>query len=120
MTNRRKSILIVDDENTNIFALSAVLIPRGYSCRAALNGEQCIRILEERPPLDIILMDIMMPFLDGIETIKKIRQIPAYAKTKIIVITADDNPALTLRSMAAGADGLLNKPVDVDKLVSMF
>ncbi|WP_026464953.1 response regulator [Adhaeribacter aquaticus] len=120
MATDKKTVLIVDDEQSNIFALSAVLIPRGFTCTAALNGEQCLNILSERTAFDIILMDIMMPFMDGIETIQMIRELPQYKNTKIIVITADDNPALRLRSMAVGANGFLNKPIDVDKLVALF
>ena len=120
MLTKKKNILIVDDESTNIFALSAVLIPRGYSCKSAWNGEQCMKILNERPELDIILMDIMMPFMDGIETIKLIRDMPEYRSTKIIVTTADDTPAIKLRSQASGADGYLNKPIDIDLLEALF
>ncbi|MFB9862802.1 response regulator [Rufibacter immobilis] len=120
MTTQKKSILIVDDQSTNIFALSAVLIPRGYSCTAALTGEQCLQILDERPHLDAILMDYNMPQMNGVETIKYIRQIPQYKKTKVIVITADDSPGLKLKSISAGADGFLTKPIDVDLLETLF
>lgn len=120
MSNKTKSVLIVDDESTNILALAAVLIPKGCSCTSALNGEQCMRILQQRPQLDVILMDIMMPQMDGVETIKLIRSIPEYARTKIIVVTADDSPTMRLRCMAAGANGFVAKPVDADLLVSFF
>ncbi|MGZ5244592.1 MAG: response regulator [Bacteroidia bacterium] len=120
MKKGKKSVLIVDDESRNIFALSATLISRGYVCTAALSGAQCLKILSERPHLDIILMDIMMPNMDGFETIKMIRKIPEYSKTKIIVITADDSPGLKLKSASAGANGFLNKPVDVDVLEKLF
>ena len=120
MNSNKKTILIVDDESSNIFALSAVLIPRGYKCTSALNGEQCVKVLQGRPPLDIILMDIMMPYMDGIETIKMIRQMPEYRQTKIIVTTADDSPATKLRSRSSGADGFLIKPIDIESLEALF
>ena len=120
MLKSKKQILIVDDEPNNIFALSAVLIPRGYTCTSALNGEQCLKLLNQRQHFDIILMDIMMPYMDGIETIKMIREMPEYHSTRIIVTTADDTPATKMRSKASGADGFLNKPIDVDALENLF
>lgn len=120
MPNKQKQILIVDDETSNIFALSAVLIPRGYGCTSALNGQQCLKLLEQRQHFDVILMDIMMPYLDGIETIKMIRGMPEYQLTKIIVTTADDSPTTKVRSQVAGANGFLNKPINVEALEALF
>jgi len=111
-----KKILIIDDDSINIFALSAFLVPMGYKCTAALSGVQCLKILSGRPHFDYILMDIMMPEMDGIETIKQIRKIVTYKNTKIVVITADDSSITRLKSITAGANAVLNKPVDTEKL----
>ena len=114
-----KKILIVEDyEDTRSF-MKYLLEDKGYQVCEARDGIEAFDRFKQQHP-DIILMDIMMPFMDGIETIKLIRDMPEYRSTKIIVTTADDTPAIKLRSQASGADGYLNKPIDVDLLEAMF
>jgi two-component system cell cycle response regulator DivK len=117
---KEKIILIVDDDSRNIFALSALLINKGYTCVSALNGMQCMEVLEKRHNVEVIMMDIMMPFMNGIETIKLIRSKKEYAKIRIFVLTADDSFQTRQNSMAAGADAFFNKPIDADKLLKIF
>jgi CheY-like chemotaxis protein len=113
-------VLIVDDDARNVFALSSVLEARGIDVRYAENGIDAIRMLEESPDVDLVLMDIMMPELDGYETIRHIRSIPRFESLPIISLTAKAMKGDREKSIAAGASDYITKPVDTDKLVSLL
>ncbi len=115
-----KKVLVVDDDMRTTFALSALLAELGMKPLKADNGQRALRILEEQPGVDLVLMDIMMPVMDGYETMKRIRGQAKFAHLPIIALTAKAMPADREKCLAAGASDYLTKPVDKTKLVSMI
>jgi len=115
-----RRILVVEDDVRNIFALSSVLEPLGGSIAIARNGREALARLANNPQPDIVLMDIMMPEMDGIEAMQEIRRKPAMRDLPIIALTAKAMPDDQQRCLAAGANDYITKPIDVDKLVSLI
>jgi signal transduction histidine kinase/CheY-like chemotaxis protein/HAMP domain-containing protein len=113
-----KVVMLVDDDMRNLFALAKVLEQRGLKVLKAEAGEKALTILREGPAVDLILMDIMMPGLDGYETTRAIRQLGM--KTPVIALTAKAMMEDRDKCLAAGADDYLTKPVDMDRLMSMM
>lgn len=113
-----KVVLIVDDDMRNLFALSKVLEERGLQVFKAEDGEKALALLRDGVEIDIILMDIMMPGMDGYQTTQTIRQLGN--KTPIIALTAKAMKEDRDKCLAAGADDYLAKPVDLDRLISMM
>jgi CheY-like chemotaxis protein len=114
------SVLLVDDDMRNLFALSKVLRGWGMLPTMAQDGEKALKTLAENEPPDIVLMDIMMPGMDGYETIRAIRAQPAFADLPIIALTAKAMRGDREKCIEAGASDYLSKPIDVDKLGSMI
>jgi CheY-like chemotaxis protein/signal transduction histidine kinase len=115
-----RRILVVEDDVRNIFALSSVLEPLGGSIVIARNGREALARLNSRPLPDIVLMDIMMPEMDGIEATQEIRKNPDLRDLPIIALTAKAMPDDQQKCLAAGANDYVTKPIDVDKLVSLI
>ncbi len=115
-----KNILIVDDDSRNIFTLSSVLQELGAETYSALNGEEAFHILEDENSIDLILMDIMMPVMDGLKTIEKIRLDERFKNIPIIVITAKTMKEDKEACLRAGANDYLAKPIDHGALISML
>jgi CheY-like chemotaxis protein len=113
-----KKVLIVDDDVRNIFALSSVLERRGMTVLTAGTGREAISTLESTPDLGIVLMDIMMPEMDGYETMQVIRQNPAFRRLPIIALTAKAMKGDREKCLEAGASEYLAKPVNTDQLLS--
>jgi CheY-like chemotaxis protein len=113
-----QSVLLVDDDARNIFALSSVLERRGMIVHTATTGGEAIQLVAERPELAIVLTDIMMPGMDGYETIRVIRQDPAYRKLPIIALTAKAMKGDREKCLEAGASDYLAKPVNTEQLLS--
>jgi len=113
-----KQVLVVDDDVRNIFALSSVLERRGMKVRTASTGREAIATLESTPGLSIALMDIMMPEMDGYETIKAIRQNPEFRRLPIIALTAKAMKGDREKCLEAGASDYLAKPVNTEQLLS--
>jgi HAMP domain-containing protein/CheY-like chemotaxis protein/signal transduction histidine kinase len=113
-----KKVLVVDDDVRNIFALSSVLERRGMSVLTAGTGREAIETLESTPEVAITLMDIMMPEMDGFETIKVIRQNAALRRLPIIALTAKAMKGDREKCLEAGASEYLAKPVNTDQLLS--
>jgi CheY-like chemotaxis protein len=112
-----KRALIVDDDMRNIFALSSVLEEYRMEIRSTDNGRDAIRMLDRDPEVDIVLMDIMMPEMDGLETMREIRKIPACRDLPIIAVTAKAMKGDRERCLEAGAWDYLSKPVDTEQLL---
>ncbi len=111
-------VLIVDDDVRNVFALTSALEVRGISVRYADNGHDAIRLVTDRPEIDIVLMDAMMPGLDGKETTRGIRELPRGRELPIVFLTAKAAPDDRDAALAAGATDYLTKPVDLDHLLA--
>ena len=115
-----KKILLVDDDQRNIFALNAVLKARGFLCETASGALHGIERLNRDNDIGIILMDIMMPGMDGYEAIARIRGNPATANIPVIAVTAQAMAGDKERCLAVGANGYVSKPVDVDLLMDLL
>jgi len=113
-----KKVLIVDDDVRNIFALSSVLERRGMNVLTAGTGREAIDTLESTPDLAIVLMDIMMPEMDGYETMQVIRQNAAFRRLPIIALTAKAMKGDREKCLEAGASEYLAKPVNTEQLLS--
>jgi CheY-like chemotaxis protein/PAS domain-containing protein len=116
--NRR--ILVVDDDMRNVFAVSHVLEEKGMMVHKAANGQKALEMLEDTPDMDLVLMDIMMPVMDGFETMKAIRNNPKTQHLKIIALTAKAMKDDRDKCIKAGANDYLSKPLDIDKLLSLM
>jgi len=113
-----RTVLLVDDDPRNIFALSSALERRGMNVLTATTGAEAIQIIEETPSLAIVLMDIMMPEMDGYQTIEKIRSDAAYRRLPIIALTAKAMKGDREKCLQAGASDYLAKPVNTEQLLS--
>ncbi len=115
-----RKVLIVDDDMRNIFALSAVIEEHEMTVISADNGRDAIRILQEQPDIDIVLMDIMMPEMDGIETMQEIRKIQSFRELPIIAVTAKAMKGDREKCLEAGAWDYLAKPVDIEEMLDVL
>jgi HAMP domain-containing protein/CheY-like chemotaxis protein len=115
-----KSVLVVDDDTRNIFALSSVLERRGMRVLTANTGSEAITTVESTPNLAIVLMDIMMPEMDGYETMRAIRKKPALRRLPIIALTAKAMKGDREKCLEAGASDYLAKPVNTEQLLSVL
>jgi len=113
-----RKVLIVDDDVRNIFALSSVLERRGMTVLTAGTGREAIETIESTPDLGIVLMDIMMPEMDGYETMQVIRQNSAFRRLPIIALTAKAMKGDREKCLEAGASEYLAKPVNTEQLLS--
>jgi CheY-like chemotaxis protein len=113
-----KTVLLVDDDARNIFALSSVLERRGIKVLAATTGSEAIELVESTPELAIVLMDIMMPGLDRYQTMQVIRANPAFRRLPIIALTATAMKGDREKCLDAGASDYLAKPVNTEQLLS--
>jgi CheY-like chemotaxis protein/two-component sensor histidine kinase len=115
-----KKILIVDDDMRNVFALSKILNEKGLKIIKAEDGKKALQLLQENPDTKLILMDIMMPVMDGYTAIREIRKIKEYIKLPIIALTAKAMKEDRDKCMEAGATDYLSKPVDIERLISLI
>jgi CheY-like chemotaxis protein/anti-sigma regulatory factor (Ser/Thr protein kinase) len=114
-----RRILIVEDDARNVFAVTSVLESRGAKVEIARNGREALEHLRQHPSIDLVLMDIMMPVMDGLEATREIRKQPQFAKLPIIALTAKAMIDDREKSLEAGANDYIAKPIDVDKLLSL-
>jgi CheY-like chemotaxis protein len=115
-----KKALIVDDDMRNIFALSTVLHDQGMQMISANNGREAIRLVKDDPGIDIVLMDIMMPEMDGMTTMQEIRKLPERKDLPIIAVTAKAMKGDREKCIEAGAWDYLSKPVDTVHLLAVL
>ncbi len=113
-----REVLVVDDDVRNIFALSSVLERRGMIVKSATTGREAIEILEKEPGVAAVLMDIMMPEMDGYETIHHIREKQNLKKLPIIALTAKAMKGDRDKCLEAGASDYLAKPVNTEQLLN--
>lgn len=119
-TLENKKILVVDDDVRNIFALTSLLEHQGAKIEIARNGKEALEKLNKTPDADLVLMDIMMPEMDGYEATRKIREQNRFAKLPIIAVTAKAMQDDQERCLQAGANDYLAKPINSDKLLSLI
>jgi signal transduction histidine kinase/DNA-binding response OmpR family regulator/CHASE3 domain sensor protein len=115
-----KTVLIVDDDVRNIYSLTKALEVFKMKVITAFDGQEAIRVLEENPNTDIVLLDMMMPNMDGYETAEKIRSNPKYRTLPLIAVTAKAMTGDREKCIKAGASDYITKPVDIDQLLSLL
>ncbi|OWR13008.1 response regulator [Chryseobacterium sp. VAUSW3] len=118
--NTEKEILIIDDDSRNIFALTAVLKAKKYQCLSALSAVKGLELLEENKNIGAVLMDMMMPEMDGYEAIGKMKSDTALQHIPVIAITAQAMTGDREKCLEAGADGYISKPVNVEELLVLL
>ncbi|HMI01751.1 MAG TPA: response regulator [Pedobacter sp.] len=117
---KNKTVLIADDDVRNIFSLTKALEQHKMKVLAATDGKEALQVLKENPLVDIVLMDMMMPEMDGYESTKEIRKIPAYKQLPVLAVTAKAMMGDREKCIAAGASDYISKPVDIDQLISLL
>ena len=117
---RNRKILVVDDDARNIFALTSLLENHDMEVISTTTGRDAIEIIERTPDLSIVLMDIMMPDMDGYETIGRIREKPAFSSLPILALTAKAMKGDREKCLNAGASDYIAKPVNTDQLLSLM
>jgi CheY-like chemotaxis protein len=117
---RDRKVLVVDDDARNIFALTTVLENQEMEVLSATNGRQAIELIEETSDLSVVLMDIMMPEMDGYETMREIRRQPQFRTLPILALTAKAMKGDREKCLQAGASDYIAKPVNTDQLLSLL
>ena len=113
-------MLVVDDDARNIFALTSLLENQEMEVISATNGRQAIDIIQNTPDLSMVLMDIMMPEMDGYETMREIRNAPEFRTLPILALTAKAMKGDREKCLDAGASDYIAKPVNTDQLLSLM
>jgi len=117
---KNKTVLVADDDVRNIFSLTKALEQHHMHVLSATDGKEALRVLAENPAVDVVLMDMMMPELDGYQTTSTIREMPKYKQLPILAVTAKAMMGDREKCIAAGASDYISKPVDIDQLISLL
>ncbi len=117
---KNKKILVVDDDIRNIYSLTNALEEEGMHCLTAENGKAAIRVLKENPDIELVLMDIMMPEMDGYEATKEIRSINKFNKLPVVALTAKAMKGDREKCLNAGMSDYIAKPVNIEQLLSLM
>ena len=115
-----KKVVLVDDDIRNIFALTSLLERHGMEILSVENGKDALELLQKTPHVDAVLMDIMLPEMDGYETTRRIREIPRFKKLPVIALTAKAMKGDREKCIEAGASDYISKPVDPDQLLTLM
>jgi len=118
MTTKR--ILIIDDDSRNIFALQAVLQSKGYECIAAPSALEGMKLMANGNNVSVVLMDMMMPDMDGYEAVGKMKTDEQLKDIPVIAVTAQAMAGDKEKCLEAGADDYISKPIDIDRLVTLL
>lgn len=116
----QKLILIIDDDNRNIFALKAVLKAKGFDCLSATSAQEGFSIMEKNENVAVVLMDMMMPEMDGYQAISVIKKSEKMQNIPVLAVTAQAMVGDKERCLAAGAAGYVSKPINVDELLTQI
>lgn len=118
MEVKTKKILIIDDDSRNIFALTAVLKAKKYTCLSASSARTGFGLIENDEDIAIVLMDMMMPDMDGYQAMAKMKEFPKLKDIPVIAVTAQAMVGDKERCLQAGAVGYVSKPINIDELVN--
>ncbi len=116
----KKNILIIDDDSRNIFALKATLRSKGFECISCSGALEALTILKNNEDISAVLIDMMMPDMDGYEAIPEIKKIEKHKSTPVIAVTAQAMQGDKEKCLKAGADGYISKPINVDLMLELF
>ncbi len=116
----KKKVLIIDDDSRNTFALSAVLTAKGFACLCASNMLIAFDLLQKNTDVDIVLIDMMMPDMDGYEAVPIIKADQRYSHIPVIAVTAQAMKGDKEKCLSAGADNYIAKPVNIDALLQLM
>lgn len=111
-----EKVLIIDDDQKNIFALTAMLRSKGYDTVSASGAEEGLELLRQSSGIGIVLLDMMMPDIDGYEMLSRLRSDDELARLPVISVTAQAMPGDREKCLTAGANDYVSKPIDVDRL----
>jgi CheY-like chemotaxis protein len=117
---RGRKVLVVDDDARNIFALTTLLEGQEMDVISATNGRQAIDLIQETPDLSMVLMDIMMPEMDGFQTMREIRKNPQFRTLPMLALTAKAMKGDREKCLDAGASDYIAKPVNTEQLLSLM
>jgi CheY-like chemotaxis protein len=115
-----KTVLVVDDDVRNIYSLTKSLEALKMNIVTAIDGKEALKALEEHPEIDVVLLDMMMPNMDGYETATRIRENSRYKTLPVIAVTAKAMTGDREKCINAGASDYITKPVDIDQLLSLL
>lgn len=114
----KKEVLIVDDSNTNNFLLQSILESEGYKTTIAFSGKEALKLITNEKP-DLVLLDIMMPNLDGFTVLKQLQENSETKQIPVVFVTAKNEEKLWQKAIDSGARDLLLKPIDVTKVLDV-
>ena len=117
---RNKKVLVVDDDIRNVYSLTNALEEEDITCFVAENGKIALKMLKENPQIDMVLMDIMMPEMDGYEATREIRKISKFDKIPIVALTAKAMKGDREKCLAVGMSDYISKPVNIEQLLSLM
>lgn len=117
---KAKTVLIADDDVRNIFSLTKALEVHGMKVIPAMDGKEALQVLDTNPDIDVVLMDMMMPEMDGYESIREIRATPKFRNLPVLAVTSKAMMGDREKCIAVGASDYISKPVDIDQLVSLL
>ncbi len=120
MEVKTKKILIIDDDSRNIFALTAVLKAKKYACLSANSAKKGFTLIENDEDIAVVLMDMMMPDMDGYQAMSKMKELPKLKDIPVIAVTAQAMVGDRERCLEAGAVGYISKPINIDELVNQI
>ena len=115
-----RKVLVVDDDIRNIYSLTNALEEEGIRCLTAENGKAAVKLLKENPDTEMVLMDVMMPEMDGYEATKTIRSMDKFSKLPIIALTAKAMKGDREKCLLAGMSDYISKPVNIEQLLSLM
>ncbi len=113
-----KTIFLVDDSATILLSISGILSKAGYATEKASNGEEALRKLQSGLKIDLLITDLNMPGMNGIELIKEVRKLPSYKFVPILFLTTESQQSRKMEAKAAGASGWIVKPATADELLN--
>jgi CheY-like chemotaxis protein len=117
---KNKKVLVVDDDGRNVYSLLSALQLEGLKCCKASNGKEALKLMQTQADIDLVLMDVMMPEMDGFEATKAIRNLPGYKKLPIIALTAKAMTEDREKCLAYGVSDYISKPLNVQQLLSLM